>query len=57
MGKFIIEEKDYLQRKNGEENILLISKAKFDSFNEDILGLGKIETKSTLFSVAYQFFN
>jgi hypothetical protein len=47
MGKFIIEKKDYLQHKEGEEIINIISKAKFDSFNEDILGLGKIETKST----------
>ena len=47
MGKFVIEKKDYLKIKEGEKNLTIISKAKFESFNEDILGLGKIETKST----------
>lgn len=47
MGKFILANKDYLKIKEGEEDLTIISKAKFESFNEDILGLGKIGTKST----------
>lgn len=47
MGKFTIEKKDYLKINDGDKIIRIISKAKFESFNEDILSLGKIETKST----------
>lgn len=47
MGKFTIEQNDYIKVKVGEENLTLITKEKFESFNENILGLGIIETKST----------
>lgn len=46
MAKFTTEEKDYITIKKNGKALTLISKSKFESFNEDILGLGKIETKS-----------
>ena len=38
---------DYVKIKKDNKTITLLKKEKFDNFNEDILGLGKIETKST----------
>jgi hypothetical protein len=48
MAKFITEPSDYhyLTTTDGTETINLISKPKFDSFNEHILGLGKIDVES-----------
>jgi hypothetical protein len=47
MAKFKIEDIDYIKVKKGDNTLRLIKKASFDKFNEDILGLGKIKTKST----------
>lgn len=38
---------DYVKVVKESQKIVLIKKHKFESFNEDILGLGKIETKSS----------
>lgn len=46
MTKFFITPNDYLNIKKGDELISIIKKEKFESFNEDILGLGEINTKS-----------
>jgi hypothetical protein len=46
MAKYTTESKDYLKVKKDTKIITVISKAKFESFNEDILGLGKIGIKS-----------
>ncbi len=47
MAKFTTEPKDYLKVKKDGKTLTLISKEKFESFNEDILGLGKIGGEST----------
>lgn len=49
MTKFTTKNTDYIKVKGEKkgENITLMKKAKFESFNEEILGLGKIDTKST----------
>jgi hypothetical protein len=46
MAKFTIEPKDYLKVKKDDKTLTLITKEKFESFNEDILGLGKIGAQS-----------
>lgn len=46
MAKFTTEPKDYLKVKKDSKTITLISKEKFESFNENILGLGKIGVQS-----------
>lgn len=46
MATFKTDVKDYLKIKKEDKTFVLMTKAKFESFNEDILGLGKIETKS-----------
>ncbi len=46
MAKFKIESKDFLKVKKDDKTYTIISKAKFESFNEDILGLGKVDSKS-----------
>lgn len=46
MTKFRTELGDYLKVKKADQDITIMSKKKFESFNEDILGLGKIGTKS-----------
>lgn len=46
MAKFTTTPKDYIKIKKETKTLTLITKEKFESFNEDILGLGKIETKS-----------
>lgn len=46
MAKFATESKDYIKIKKDNKTLTLITKEKFESFNEDILGLGKIGTKS-----------
>ncbi len=47
MGKFTTINKDYVDFKKDDETVKLIKKEKFESFNESILGLGIIETKSS----------
>ncbi|MBE3113164.1 MAG: hypothetical protein IMZ49_00910, partial [Actinobacteria bacterium] len=47
MAKFTIEPKDYTTTLKDKKPIRIIKKEKFDSFNEDILGLGEIDTKSS----------
>jgi hypothetical protein len=46
MAKFTTETKDYLKVKKDSKTLILISKEKFESFNENILDLGKIGAKS-----------
>lgn len=46
MAKFITQPKDFIKIKKGSEIVTVISKEKFDSFNQDILGLGEIGAKS-----------
>lgn len=46
MAKFTTEAKDYIKVKKDSKTLTLITKEKFESFNEDILGLGKIGVKS-----------
>lgn len=46
MAKFKTESKDFLKVKKDTKTYTIVSKAKFESFNENILGLGKIESKS-----------
>jgi hypothetical protein len=46
MTTFKINETDFTKIKDEEKNVKIIKKEKFDSFNQDILGLGNIETKS-----------
>ena len=43
MAIYKIEEGDFLKIK--DEEIFILKKEKFDGFNEEILGLGNIETK------------
>lgn len=46
MAKFKTVPTDYIEIKDNNEDLILIKKEKFESFNETILGLGKIDTKS-----------
>lgn len=46
MAKFTTETKDYLKVKKDSKTLILISKEKFESFNENILYLGKNGAKS-----------
>lgn len=46
MAKFTTETKDYLKVKKDSKTLILISKEKVESFNGNILGLGKIGVKS-----------
>lgn len=46
MAKFSTETKDFIKVKKENKTLTLITKEKFESFNEDILGLGKIGAKS-----------
>lgn len=50
MATFKVEKSDYLRVKDNDngKTVSIISKNKFDSFNQEILGLGKIDTKSKL---------
>mgnify|MGYP001616940597 CR=1 FL=1 len=47
MATYRIESTDYIRIKKAEKTITLLKNEKFESFNQDILGLGKIETKSS----------
>jgi hypothetical protein len=47
MAKFKIEPTDLKKIIIGEKSVTIVKKDAFDKFNEDILGLGKIETKSS----------
>jgi hypothetical protein len=46
MAKLATEPKDYLKVKKDSKTLILISKKKFESFNENILYLGKNGVKS-----------
>lgn len=46
MKRFVIEKNDYKNVTMGKKTVQIIKKEKYDSFNEDILGLGKIQSKS-----------
>lgn len=46
MARFKIEETGLTKIKDGTKTITIVKKEIFDSFNQDILGLGTIETKS-----------
>jgi hypothetical protein len=46
MPKFVTSAKNYIKVKKEGKNLILISKEKFESFNEDVLGLGKIGAQS-----------
>lgn len=47
MGTFRVEQIGYMNIKDEEKTVKIIKKTVFDSFNPDILGLGKIDVKST----------
>lgn len=57
MTTFKSDKSDILKVKKGTNEIPIIKKVKFDSFNENILGLGKIETKSTQLNALSAFFD
>jgi hypothetical protein len=57
MTKFITKETDHIRTKDEGKNVKIIKKEVFDSFNQDILGLGKIETKSTQVSALSVIFD
>lgn len=46
MSKFKLKSSDYMKIKKGTKNIDIVKKKSYDKFNEDILGLGKIRSKS-----------
>lgn len=46
MATFKVNDIDFIKIKDDIKTVKIIRKEKFDSFNQDILGLGKIETKS-----------
>jgi hypothetical protein len=46
MATFILNDSDHFIYRPDDKRIKLIKKESFEKFNEDILGLGKIETKS-----------
>jgi len=46
MAIFKLSEESFIKIKNENKTIKIIKKAAFDNFNEDILGLGKLTTKS-----------
>jgi len=47
MAKFLIDDEDYLDKvTNEKEQIIIVKKDKFDSFSEDVLGLGDIKEKA-----------
>ncbi len=57
MAKFTTEAKDYIKVKRNNKTLTLMTKEKFESFNEDILGLGKIAAKSNQVSALSVLFD
>jgi len=47
MAIFKIDSSGYISVRDDEKSVKIVKKDVYDSFNQDILGLGKIETKST----------